>query len=35
MPGGTLFDISAQGNLIGAPKDDNLTICEFSEKQKE
>jgi hypothetical protein len=34
VAGGTLFDLSAKGTLIGAPKDDNVSICEFDDSRK-
>ena len=34
VAGGTLFDLSAKGHLIGSPKEDNLTISEFDDSRK-
>lgn len=34
IPGGTLFDMTAKGTLIGAPKDDNMNVMEFDDFKK-
>lgn len=34
VAGGSLFDLTAKGTLIGAPKDDNQTVVEFDENKK-
>ena len=32
--GGSLYDLTSRGTLIGAPKDDNTTIAEFDDSRK-
>lgn len=34
VAGGTLFDLSAKGTLVGSPKDDNASIYEFDDSRK-
>ena len=34
IAGGTIFDLTAKGTLIGAPKDDSSLIVEFDESKK-
>jgi hypothetical protein len=34
VPGGPLFDLTAKGTFIGAPKDDILNVMEFDDLKK-